>query len=1199
MPRSESKAHSSGQVRPSPTGAGARRKIFFLVDSLNVGGTETQAVELARRLDPSKYEVTLGCLRAQGPLLERLQGSAVSVMEFHPKGGIDSVGGVYQLIRLAGFLRRGGFDIVHTHDLWSNLMGVLAARMACVPVIISSRRDLAHFDWYQTKRRVWLRRIQNLSHVVLTNANPIRDALIADDGFVPQKIRVIHNGVELEKFRRVSRDRIKLFPGVGESKLIVLVGNMHGDVKGHPWLIAAAPAVVKEFPQTRFVFAGDGEQKAEFERQAAALGLKENFLFLGRRSDIPDILGCCDIAVLPSKAEGLPNAVLEYLAAGLPTVVSSVGGNTEIIQDGVTGLIVPPQDSKTLGAALLRLLCDPELARRLAENGHEYVRQNFSFEKLISDVDALYTELLRRRQRPISVAQAPAKGRWDRLASMSPEELAVRLRQFATARFDWLRYKLGIDFYQEAWSRNLTGRPRFFFSPETVSAICSLLQQRFPTEAEQIVERAKRICHHHFDLLGYENVNYGEEIDWHCDRVHGKRAPRKPWFQSPYLDFAEVGDSKITWELNRHQHLVTLAKAYRLTGNENFATEIFRQWQHWQAENPYPIGLNWASSLEVAFRSLSWIWVYFLLEGSPAMPEGFRPKWLRALGVNGRHIECYLSTYFSPNTHLLGEGVALFFIGMLCPELRLAERWKRRGWQIVLREAQRQVQADGLHFEQSTYYHVYALDFFLHAGVLASINDIRVPLGFDRTLEGMLDALCVLSRAGAPPRLGDDDGGRVFDPRRNRMEHLLDPLATGAVLFGRGDFKSVVGGLREETMWLLGEQGMAEFDRLPAKVPMQGSTAFATGGLYVMAGADLKQQLVVDSGSQGALTAGHGHADALSLSLNCDGRALLVDPGTLEYAGKNSERDRFRGTSAHNTLQVDGVDQAEPNGPFAWKQLPRVNAEGWISGQSFDLFVGSHDGYFRLTQPVLHRRWVFALKSNFWLVRDVVVGEGKHQLDLFWHLSPELKERSGVFLDNGGRTGLHILAPDGHGWSREVRQGSCSPVYGRKENAPVLHFGTMAALPAEFVTLLVPVADHSAGAGNLTQMRSSSAADTVKGYGYVTPEEEHRMFFSLGKAWKLGVWSSDAEFLYWGKSRDGARQILICCNGTYVEAEGGRIVSSPKPLLRCEIISSDGRMDVVASAKDVVVNKEALQGASTEFEPVLTNSRPGSVRTRP
>src|SRR5208282_1130214 len=188
----------------------------------------------------------------------------------------------------------------------------------------------------------------------------------------------------------------RLFPGVGDGNLVVLVGNMHTDVKGHPWLIASSPAVIRECPSTRFVLVGDGEQRAVFEQQVAKLGLEPNFLFLGRRADIPEILACCDIAVLPSRAEGLPNAVLEYMAAGLPTVVSGVGGNAELVEDGVTGLLVPPEDSPALSAALLKLLHDPGLARQMVQRGHEFTIQNFSFERLVREVDALYTELLQR-----------------------------------------------------------------------------------------------------------------------------------------------------------------------------------------------------------------------------------------------------------------------------------------------------------------------------------------------------------------------------------------------------------------------------------------------------------------------------------------------------------------------------------------------------------------------------------------------------------------------------------------------------------------------------------------------------------------------------------------------------------------------------------------------------------------------------------
>ena len=372
------------------------RRVFFVLDSLNIGGSETQAVELARRLDPAQYNVTLACLRARGPLADRLKGSAVQLLEFHPKGGMNSPGGIYQLLRMAAFLRRGQFDIVHAHDLWANLLGVPAAWLARVPVILSSQRDLSHLEFYQTRNKKWLRRVQKLSHAVVANAASIREGLITEEGFAPAKVRVICNGVDLDRFAAAPRDRSRLFPGVN-GKLVVLVGNMHTEVKGHPTLIAAAAEVVREFPDTRFLLVGDGAARKDFEGQVAALGLQANVIFLGRRSDVPEILACCDVAVLPSMAEGLPNAVLEYLAAGLPTIASNVGGNAEVIQNDASGLLVPPGDAGALAQALLKVLRDPELARRLASAGQEHVRRNFSFERMIEQVDQLYTELLERR----------------------------------------------------------------------------------------------------------------------------------------------------------------------------------------------------------------------------------------------------------------------------------------------------------------------------------------------------------------------------------------------------------------------------------------------------------------------------------------------------------------------------------------------------------------------------------------------------------------------------------------------------------------------------------------------------------------------------------------------------------------------------------------------------------------------------------
>lgn len=753
-----------------------------------------------------------------------------------------------------------------------------------------------------------------------------------------------------------------------------------------------------------------------------------------------------------------------------------------------------------------------------------------------------------------------------RLAHMDRRELLERSRQELAKRSDAVLSRFGFDFVRGLVQRANTTSGQFFFAASSIPTILELLRQRLPQQAEEIVLRADKICRHQFDLLGYEDLEYGNPIDWHLDVVHGKRAPKKMSYRIPYLDFGQVGDCKITWELNRHQHWVTLAKAYRLTEEQRYAEEILQQWRHWHADNPYPVGINWSSSLEVSFRSLSWIWMYQLLDGTPALPIEFHKEWLRAQALNGRHIERYLSTYFSPNTHLLGEAVALMFLGTLCPEISCAARWKSRGWEIVLQEARRQVREDGVHFEQSTYYHVYAVDFFLHAAVLASLNQIAIPTEFEGTLEKMLDALYLLGRAGSPPHFGDDDGGRLFDPRRNRGEHYSDPLATGAVLFNRGEFKAAVGELREETIWLLGEQGITEWDRLQPQPSEFASAALRSAGFYMLSASSPQSQMVINAGSQNDGNAGHAHADALSVCLQSEGHELLVDPGTFAYASDGGERDLFRATAMHNTLRVDGMSQSEPEGSFGWKQLACARTERWITGESFSLFVASHDGYSRLASPAIHRRWVVSLKSGLFLVRDLVCGTGEHQLDVSWHLGPEMQLRAdNLFAVKGTSNGLAILCAEKHGWSQEVRKDVWSPVYGMKQPITVLNFGTRVALPAEFVTLFIPLQEARSIPGKLWSP-SEEPASPVKAYRYSTPSENCSFFFAeKGRTWTHSGLVSDAEFVCRQKSRQEQDELLIFCNGSYVEIEGRRVLSGEQRVARCEILTRDGDIKMFSS----------------------------------
>jgi len=761
----------------------------------------------------------------------------------------------------------------------------------------------------------------------------------------------------------------------------------------------------------------------------------------------------------------------------------------------------------------------------------------------------------------------------NRLARMDRAELRDRIRQELAKREDGLLSRLGHDFGRNSLSSTPIKACNFFFSADSVDAVLATIRQRLPGRMEEIVNQAEKICRHRFDLLGYENVDYGSPIDWHLDAVHGKRAPRKLFHQVGYLDFTEVGDSKVTWELNRHQHLVTLAKASRLTGDLRYADEILRQWHEWQTNNPYPVGINWASSLEVSFRCLSWIWTYHLLKGLAGLPD-FHEEWLRSLALHGRHIERYLSTYFSPNTHLLGEGVGLFFLGVLCPELAAAERWKALGWEIVVREADRQVQADGFHFEQSTYYHVYALDFFLHSAVLANANNIPVPKSLTETLERMLTALCLLGRTGSPPRFGDDDGGRLFDPRRNRGEHLLDPLATGAILFHRGDYKFAAVDLREETIWLLGIEGVRRWDNLEATPTIMDSAALSAAGFYLLTAPQLATQLVVHAGPPGAQSGGHSHADALSLCLQSQGCSLLFDPGTYEYVGEADDRDRFRSTAMHNTLRVDGVNQAEVSSPFSWKRLPQSKVEQWIQGKDFDLVVASHDGYERLVPAVIHRRWVLSLKNGLYLVRDVIEGQGKHQLDISWHLGQELQLLTeNVFQVKDTPLSLALLPAQGHGWAQEVRKEAWSPAYGRKAPSTVLNFGTAAIVPAEFAVVLVILGEAHPIPGSLVRIGSRQPDSGVTEYRYSSSEAEYSFLFGKpGKPWRQGAVSSDAAFVCRSQkpnsyaSIEGGPELRCRREVSWAElvgeGSGSTVLSSDPEALRKEAVACDPKPDL-------------------------------------
>jgi hypothetical protein len=511
---------------------------------------------------------------------------------------------------------------------------------------------------------------------------------------------------------------------------------------------------------------------------------------------------------------------------------------------------------------------------------------------------------------------------------------------------------------------------------------------------------------------------------------------------------------------------------------------------------------------------------------------------------------------------LLGEAAALFFLGVLYPDLPRAPKWRGLGWEILTEQARKQVQTDGVYFEQSLHYHVYALDVFVHSRVLANLNGLDIPETFDATLQRMLGVVQALAQAGPPEGFGDDDGGRLFNPRRNRTEQMTDPLSLGALIYS-DHFPAAR--LTEEALWLF---GAAAIERLTLGTKQRSglvsSHAFTQAGLYIMAG-DLPHphQMVIDAGPQGTGNCGHGHADALSIRFSDNGRRWLVDSGSAVYIGADqSMRDRFRGTAAHNTLVVDDTDQSVPRNPFSWTHISSSRVERWISGPGFNLLSASHDGYMRLREPITHERFILSLDDGVYLIRDSVVGTGRHALELNWHFAHDVKldvrgnMAAAKVESSPDSISLFFAHPDA--WTHEQVSGIHSPMYGRIEAAPSVRSRATLECPTEIATIL---AMSSKGAEKA--QFSTYTEGAVRAYEYRVGESTYYFFFPAGSGtWELGDWSSNATFLY--LQLTGAELVgLVMIQGSVVACRRQPVISGDDPL---EWLSWRKREGIVSTA---------------------------------
>lgn len=372
-------------------------RIFYLIGTLDVGGAEGQLVQLLRGLDRDRFSPTVCCLSsAAGPYADDVRQLGIKVYTIGFRGlrvlrYPHQVAG--QLVRLARLIRREQPDIVHGYLFWAYVLGTYVARAVRVPSIISSRRSLGTFKSGKPHYLFFERLSNAMTSLVIANSHAVRADVIRQEQLPPRKVIVIHNGVDCARFLVTAPTTLARELQLEGAETVVTVVANFIDYKGHRFFFEAWKRVAETIPSAVAILVGDGPERAKWEERLMADAVGSSLRFVGSRRDIPAILALTHIVVHPSLEEGFSNAILEAMAAGRPVVATAVGGNSEAVEDGKTGILVPAGNSEALAEAILTLAREPARRLQMGSAGRERVARHFSADQMISAYESVYERL--------------------------------------------------------------------------------------------------------------------------------------------------------------------------------------------------------------------------------------------------------------------------------------------------------------------------------------------------------------------------------------------------------------------------------------------------------------------------------------------------------------------------------------------------------------------------------------------------------------------------------------------------------------------------------------------------------------------------------------------------------------------------------------------------------------------------------------
>jgi glycosyltransferase involved in cell wall biosynthesis len=369
--------------------------VLHLVQRFYVGGAERQFIERLRA-HPEGFEPIVGCLETSGGNLGDFRALGLGEPHLFPiRGSLARSNTAVQVARMARLIRRRRIRIVHGTDFVTNFLGLVAARLAGARMVVN-RVDMGHErPGFGPLRRRVEKLVSARADVVCANAEAVARLCVAEEGCSSERVAMIRNGIDLRRFDALSERPLE-GPVPAGGPLVAVVANLW-PVKDHRTLVDAAALVRERIAEVRFALVGDGPERGALHQQIHRLGLRDVVHLLGTRYDVPAILAHAAAFCLPSRAEGLSNAIMEAMAARLPVVATDAGGNAELVRDGLTGFVVPVGAAAAMARRLVDLLSDPERARAMGRRGRNVAERELSLERKQAAYRDLYCRLLDTR----------------------------------------------------------------------------------------------------------------------------------------------------------------------------------------------------------------------------------------------------------------------------------------------------------------------------------------------------------------------------------------------------------------------------------------------------------------------------------------------------------------------------------------------------------------------------------------------------------------------------------------------------------------------------------------------------------------------------------------------------------------------------------------------------------------------------------